>query len=711
MTQPFHLCPDLDELHANERLNYVLGQVLGVKDFQQEQLYFLHKARLHNRSLHGYGTVWGLDVTTQGTGDDLEIQVDCGLAIDPQGREVRVDALQCAPLNTWLAAAVAEGEETANRDTLTPIAGEGSPLGMYVTLCYYPCPTGAQPILGNPCRTDSGEEGVIQYTRIRDEFELQLRAAPPRQHEEDWVRSLGELFAKIELVPSGEIDIPTVVQTLRDSVDDPARLATLESVELPDDEARDILRELLRYWVTHTRPSLDLLHNPVLALLEKIAVDSIASPDEARLTEQIEIFTTALDDYIQQNTLEPIEAVAEVTLAPEDGTALRRAVLQHWASQPNACKTTEDDCLLLATVQFNLAADGTVDESTLTVDHQQRPYLLHTRLLQELLLQSLLQGGTEIVLGEGNARYEAEEETSGVYPAEPLPEGANIAFNVIVPNPTLGRGSARYQGEGDDIGVFPVSPLPEGTQVAFDVVMPPPPPAPPPTLTEGEVSFESSVRRRGVYPAGTADEIAFDVVIPRTPIRDPITRPVQTVLRPIDMVLFGDADARPEGISPNLRPARPGTVNGYPALIFPQNGGFAAFSTLRPDGVEPGQVPFLRLYCTAGSGTVGWQVRWRWRHSLRFSEGPRPSAQLTPERFRGPEPENAPLPFIQVRDFNLQRTPPVELTLNDEIRDEGVESPDYLAVYLSPRWDPGGGDDRQLYLLMAELIWGGDRDE
>ena len=121
MTQPFHLCPDLDELHANERLNYVLGQVLGVKDFQQEQLYFLHKARLHNRSLHGYGTVWGLDVTTQGTGDDLEIQVDCGLAIDPQGREVRVDALQCAPLNTWLAAAVAEGEETANRDTLVRV--------------------------------------------------------------------------------------------------------------------------------------------------------------------------------------------------------------------------------------------------------------------------------------------------------------------------------------------------------------------------------------------------------------------------------------------------------------------------------------------------------------------------------------------------------------------------------------------------------------
>jgi hypothetical protein len=289
-----------DELHANERLNYVLGQVLGVKDFQQEQLYFLHKARLHNRSLHGYGTVWGLDVTTQGTGEDLEIQVDCGLAIDPQGREVLVEALQCAPLNTWLGAAVAEGEETANRDTLLPVAGEGSPLGVYVTLCYYPCQTGAQPILGNPCRTDSGEEGVIQYTRIRDEFELQLRSQPPRQHEEDWVRAIGDLLAKIELVPGGAVDVPAAVQILRDSLDNPDRLAVLESVELPEDEARDILRELLRYWVTNTRPTLDWLHNPVLALLEKIAIDITTPSDATLLAEQIDLFIEALDDYIEQ---------------------------------------------------------------------------------------------------------------------------------------------------------------------------------------------------------------------------------------------------------------------------------------------------------------------------------------------------------------------------------------------------------------------------
>ena len=60
MSQPFDLCNDFNQLNVHERMNYVLGQVLGVKEFQQEQAYFLHKSRLQNRSLHGYGTVWGL---------------------------------------------------------------------------------------------------------------------------------------------------------------------------------------------------------------------------------------------------------------------------------------------------------------------------------------------------------------------------------------------------------------------------------------------------------------------------------------------------------------------------------------------------------------------------------------------------------------------------------------------------------------------------
>jgi len=45
-----------------ERVKYFYGQLLGVREFQSEQAYFFEKHRLHNRYLHGYGVVCGLEV-------------------------------------------------------------------------------------------------------------------------------------------------------------------------------------------------------------------------------------------------------------------------------------------------------------------------------------------------------------------------------------------------------------------------------------------------------------------------------------------------------------------------------------------------------------------------------------------------------------------------------------------------------------------------
>src|SRR5260370_3948607 len=43
-----------------ERLNYFYGQMLSAQDFTTEQSFFREKMKLHNRCLHGYGTVCGL---------------------------------------------------------------------------------------------------------------------------------------------------------------------------------------------------------------------------------------------------------------------------------------------------------------------------------------------------------------------------------------------------------------------------------------------------------------------------------------------------------------------------------------------------------------------------------------------------------------------------------------------------------------------------
>jgi hypothetical protein len=53
-------CAPLPEF---ERLSYFYGQMLGVQDFRTEQAYFREKLKLHNRCLHGYGVICGLEVT------------------------------------------------------------------------------------------------------------------------------------------------------------------------------------------------------------------------------------------------------------------------------------------------------------------------------------------------------------------------------------------------------------------------------------------------------------------------------------------------------------------------------------------------------------------------------------------------------------------------------------------------------------------------
>ncbi|MFM5949660.1 MAG: hypothetical protein ACKOPM_10595 [Novosphingobium sp.] len=52
-------CAEIPEF---ERLNYFYGQMLGAADFRSEQAYFREKLKLHNRCLHGYGVVCGLEV-------------------------------------------------------------------------------------------------------------------------------------------------------------------------------------------------------------------------------------------------------------------------------------------------------------------------------------------------------------------------------------------------------------------------------------------------------------------------------------------------------------------------------------------------------------------------------------------------------------------------------------------------------------------------
>ncbi len=111
-----------------KRVRYFTGQVLGVDDLEAEQNYHLNKCRRHNRSLHGWGVVWGLGVSVNKP--QQVITVDPGLALDCQGNELELENPATLPLPT-----------STERQIL-------------VAILYKECPTDPVPVPGGPAESE-----------------------------------------------------------------------------------------------------------------------------------------------------------------------------------------------------------------------------------------------------------------------------------------------------------------------------------------------------------------------------------------------------------------------------------------------------------------------------------------------------------------------------------------------------------------------------
>ena len=317
----------------SKRVNYTLGLVLGVDEFQQDQLYHAAGRRWHNRLLHGYGTVWGLKVDAPQAGDQQpEIRVGAGVAVDPCGREICVPDTMCVKLGPWL---------TRHKASLQQIYGntapEGLSLPLAVVLCHRECPDDAVPVPGEPCRS---QEDAMQPSRIRESFELRLAlrddapwgSPPPEnttglhtfrvsQPEEEVVREFGKLLQRVKVTEfgEGEEELYAAVRALEDYLSGVALSPPPGTgpIAIPASRAAEILREAFRIWVTEVRP--------------------------------------AIRDQEQEG---------------------------------DACGTgtSADCCVYLASVDVPVTAQWAPRDETMEAVELQRPYLLHTRLLQEWLL-------------------------------------------------------------------------------------------------------------------------------------------------------------------------------------------------------------------------------------------------------------------------------------------------------------------------------------
>jgi hypothetical protein len=248
------LSPDL-------RVFYQYGMVLGLDDFLQEQTHNLGLDYHHERALHGYGTVYGLQVTTSTPSDapaDVTVTVEPGMAIDQSGREVTVPTAQCARIGAWLAA-----QDEAHAGTVEANLGISGELVVYVTAAYAECPDDLVPLPGQPCSTSSQ---VQVPSRLRDAWDIELRWAPPAMPAWEVVRQLARLLSSVQVVPgldpalSSEealVDAVLALSSPQTPSDAPSGSPPGPvSYQLPAEEADDAFGRIFTVWVTQVRPQL-----------------------------------------------------------------------------------------------------------------------------------------------------------------------------------------------------------------------------------------------------------------------------------------------------------------------------------------------------------------------------------------------------------------------------------------------------------------------
>jgi hypothetical protein len=157
-----------------ERVKYFNRQLLTADDMTTEQNYFLQKLRRHNRFLHGWGVVCGLQVTPAPTAAlPWQVQIGPGYALTPPGDEVLVavpfllDLAKCGPN---------AGTDPCEPGLLGPGTG-GVGASVYVAIRYAECL--ARPVLAMPPGCGCDEE-LCEFSRICDSFEVQcLPQLPP----------------------------------------------------------------------------------------------------------------------------------------------------------------------------------------------------------------------------------------------------------------------------------------------------------------------------------------------------------------------------------------------------------------------------------------------------------------------------------------------------------------------------------------------------
>lgn len=244
---------------ASQRVHYSFGMVLGVDDFRQEHAWLAGRDARALREAIGYGVLAGLDVQPGQGG--LELRVEPGLALAPDGRLVAVTAAQCARLDRWLAGAGRQDPVTAGARTLYVVLGFDEQTGTPV------------PIPGEPCRDESAQQADSRWS---DGFALALSWEAPPATEDRALRQYADWLHALpvhDTPPAGAVSVAQFVQAIEDLVGPqlgnatlpppPARTPAGQDLVLPRDGHAAYLAAAFDLWTRRLRLQHLAHHGPV----------------------------------------------------------------------------------------------------------------------------------------------------------------------------------------------------------------------------------------------------------------------------------------------------------------------------------------------------------------------------------------------------------------------------------------------------------------
>jgi hypothetical protein len=157
-----------------ERLRYYPRRLLTADDMRAEQEYFREKLRRHNRMLHGWGVVCGLEVVADPSSGPMAVNICPGYALGPWGDEIYVGE----PAKLDLTHCARPAAEPCKPKADVAAAATVGETVLIVRIRYLECPTRPMRTLPAGCGCD---ETSCEYSRLRDGFEIACVVKPARE--------------------------------------------------------------------------------------------------------------------------------------------------------------------------------------------------------------------------------------------------------------------------------------------------------------------------------------------------------------------------------------------------------------------------------------------------------------------------------------------------------------------------------------------------